>query len=224
MNQQRYQSVKDALKGTVSEIDRARSGPFPVQHGSRVSTTASLDAEGVVWNKLLNLSVAEKFDTAVADSLIGCLIDLARADGYLVQCDYFELESVEKDDETTDAYDTEMYLHRVQGQIDNLDTLPSHFISPNEFLTNSISSFGTIEARMSDGARTYFTNQMPSLPLMLDFDMLAKGKGSTSLSWRCPLIDVLVSAYHEGVAEAKKDHDADLHSSCVSNSSSFNPL
>jgi hypothetical protein len=109
-----------------------------------------------------------------------------------------------------DDYDWDMFLHRSEGELENLDPRPATFIQPNGFLNGLIMSYAVLDQQMTNAARSYF-DSLPHHMEPDEFQELARvSPGATS--WKRPLLNLLMSAYLEGVAAAKVDRAA-VHSS-----------
>lgn len=200
MNDQQAFALREALKGSSKEIDAARVGPFSVWGSSREATFASADVEGVLWERLLKVAVEDRFDASFADDVIHQLVELARADGYLAQSSFNDVK-VSSEDEEIDGYDKEMFLLRSESPIRNLDPRPNTFFKPNGFLLGLITSYTVLDQHMTVAARNFFESLSQEL-VTTEFEELAASVHYAT-QWRRPLLNILMSAYGEGVEAFK---------------------
>lgn len=201
MEENQYFALAEASKGSISEIEEARAGPFAIWGKSSLATSSSIMVEGVIWGRLHRLSTEAVFDSAAAFRIICQLTELAQADGYSARSAFEDMTS-SRGDEIED-YDWDMFLHRSESELENLDPRPSTFIQPNGYLNSLIASYAVLDQQMSPDARSFFD----SLPINMEVNHFQELErvSPAAMSWQRPVLNLLMSAYLVGVAEAKAD-------------------
>lgn len=171
------------------------------------STQASVKTMGCAWLCLHEVANADCFDPAAAQTLISEIMSLAAADGKACQEAFYVAKTDAENDEEFDAYDRDMYLHRIEQELQNLSLKDDSFISVNDFVCRTATSYAALQDVMTPAARKFFDELELDEGARSLLEGWSRSQGRSSVAWVSPMTGNLLAAYRGGLAQAIAEYE-----------------
>lgn len=197
-----------SLPTTAFEIIDIKETPYRIwAEPVKNSTQASPVEMGSTWLRLHKVVGEKPFDVAAVQMLIAALKSLAEADGKACQLEFFAVKADVEIDLEFDPYDRDMYLHRIEQELQNLSLKGDTFISVNDFVCRTATSYAALQDVMTPAARKFFDELELDEGARSLLEGWSRSQGRSSVAWVSPMTGNLLAAYRGGLAQAIAEYE-----------------